>query len=321
VRLARPLPAFALPDPTIVLADPARAPVRAWVLPGSEGGVAEGAAAIRIRAWRAVPVVEIEPDRMRIVTEEGGMRLLVWVPRTSFAPVVAREVAAAGRPDGPPPQVYEAGVFVEPGLRVEERRGASWHVVGLETMKVDAWIPNDAVADWFTPTAAPAAHAGRDRIHAGTSLRLFADDHAPVIAEFPTAQLVDVRHRTGEWAELDATISELRVHGYARLVAITDFDARPFLAYPGGGRGNQPIGATGTLAAGGPTTPPTTFWMPKGTCVFDLRGNTVGVVIWAQPRAIELAPDGAWRDPRYPDLRFQATTPVSPPAFPSLKTC
>ena len=243
-RLARPLSPIELPiDPRLGLAATLtpRWPIRAWPRPDSVGGVTDGAGPLALSSLQSLPVVALDADRMRVVAESNGLRLLLWSPRTSFAPVVTRELAASARPDGPSPRVFESGVFVAPGLRVTYRRGAWWHINGINGLRLDAWIPDTAVADWYSPGLEPVERTQADRIAARTVVRARASDASAIVATFDAEHSIEVSHTHGDWVEIDARFVGVRVHGFVNRDSVTRWS--PLAARASGGYG--PYGSYG----------------------------------------------------------------------------
>ena len=207
-------------DVATALADPTRLPRRAHVAhAGRIGLTAETTVADADADADAqlddVPVVAVTGARVRLVIDDDGARLLLWVDAADLAWAITREVRVAGKGD--------VGVWLLSGARVTAsgtgaRRRVIAAITSADPVEVRGVVPATALGKVFT--VAPPPPATPPGQHAPAILD--APDGAPLLTTPDGLNVRVVAAGGGDWRLVEHHGAGLRVRGWARLRDLED---------------------------------------------------------------------------------------------------
>jgi len=150
--------------------------------------------------WKNLVVVDPGPE-IRVVYDTGVLQLLIYLPRHDLQDVLWKPTLATSGPDG-----GESGVVLPGGLTIDtadaDGGGFYFHVEN-ERVAVDAWVPEEAVDQWWTEPHKPAiaAQYQHDLYLAGDTEIL----DAPFGTAFAWIQPFTDEHPTTPWVSAEAT--------------------------------------------------------------------------------------------------------------------
>jgi len=172
-----------LPDAMIVLRNEGETP---WLCRARPREVTKTARGIVLSSDTPLDVVKIERDRMRVVIDDGATRVLAWLPRMEFVPVVKEHAAAAiGRRDE---TSKTSRILLEPGFRLDDHRDGWWRGARNGSVAFQAWVPAAVVADFYLVTGCDSKWFPVTGCNSATTRRAHHEGpHAPA--------RVDVRER------------------------------------------------------------------------------------------------------------------------------
>jgi hypothetical protein len=232
-----------------------------------------------------LPAIGETANRIRVVTEEDGARVAVWIDRREawdsiIAPLkLPKDGGDAG-----------AGVWLEAGAPVEVARGRAraGRPVELhdETVAIlgsvpaaflgHVWIvPHDdrrrtdmaqgSCSTTPTPPPPPPDRRGQMSLAEGAAIRAAASETAPVLATLREAIDVTVVARGADWAEIELRRPYARVRGHVPASDLTPIEELGELA-------GSCTGRMFTMSHADRID------VPAGTCLFDrANGDVVGV--------------------------------------------
>ncbi len=237
-----------------------------------------------------LPAIGETANRIRVVTEEDGARIAIWIDRREAwesiaAPVKLDLGPAAARAE-------RAGVWLEAGAPVEVQpgrvRGGRPVVLRDEAIALRGAVPGAFLGHVWTvphddakptdlvqgrcpapppPPAPPVDRRGQRELAAETEIRAAASAEAPVIATTSEALDVAFLGSGGGWAEIELRRPYVRIRGHVPEDSIGEVAELGELA-------GSCIGHTFGMSHAD------RIEVPAGTCLFDqANGDVIGVAI------------------------------------------
>lgn len=207
-----------------------------------------------------VAIAEERGEFVRVLHEDDGVRLLVWILRGDLAPVLIRDVEL--RP----------GVLLRAGTPV---RGAT---IEWEGLAVKGELPADALGERWDAAAAPQADANTRTLDTGLAIRALPESTAEVLAT--ATEPIEVRPLGPEqrgWREVETIGPHVIVRGF---VEEWHLDGLGTIGRGGGG-----YGSSNSISIS----------VPAGTCLYDaIGGEMIGVTTVAETRLAHRTDDDAW---------------------------
>jgi hypothetical protein len=216
-------------------------------------------------------------DRLRVVSEDDGARVALWILRGDALPVPTVEVQLTDQRGAAP---SDAGVWLEPGAAITVHRASDGRrevAMTTEMVNVIGWVPAGALGAVWTvvpPVTIPTTHV----VTAGP-LRAAPSADAAVIAATREDASVVAGETRGEWRMVELRRDGLRIRGWVPARALT------------AGAGEE----WGTIGLGSVYTSSHTMKLdvPAGTCLFaGADGEVVGVTTRQKIRLGHVPQDG-----------------------------
>ena len=288
---------------------------------------------------QVLPVIGESTGRIRVVTEEDGARVAVWIDRrdaweTVVAPVALDGAAGTAGTAGTAGVWLEAGAPIGAGLRGGRRVNRAGPVlIELRDPSVEVsgsvpaaflghvWIvPHDDRAPatlTSCPTTGwrpPADARPRAWLSEGEAIRAAPDAGARVLAMVRAAQDVVVIVRGAAWAEVELPLQFARIRGHVPVSALDE---------PGGM-------LEGMMTCGGGgfgISHSDRIEVPAGTCLYDkAHGDVAGVALEAKVRLGARGKAGSEWSMVYVDTRWSIASMYvrdtgRDPALPTFESC
>lgn len=223
-----------------------------------------------------VPVLGETLGRVRVVADDDGARVALWIDRGDLAAtaIVPVELADAGGT-----RRADAGIWLDPGADIAVRELADAREVTLRdrTVRATGRAPADTIGTiWIEPvTTAGAAQPGAGapphaRVPVGVALLAEPRDGAATIAETIAVGDAIVLARRDAWAHVELSLPRVRVRGFVRARELSS----ELGEISGEGHGSG-YGMSDTDR----------FEVAAGTCLFDrASGDVIGATTETQER-------------------------------------
>lgn len=279
-RLAPDVVPGELGDPGILDRIPRRVRVRvigaAWVSLGAEPIPHQE----RDPPSQPMPVLDEQRDKLRVVGEEDGARIAIWMQRNDARPAAVR---TAQLTDGAGNADHEFGVWLEPGAELELRAQANGRrEVSLvsERVRVVGWAPVAALGTvWVVPPK--VVFVTHQTIAEHVMIRAAPSATATVLAETLGDLQVAAGTIRGDWREVELRRDGVRVRGFVPVADVSDG--------AGDDWGSIGLGSYSTVSHA------IRIDVPAGTCLFEAAdGGVVGVTIKQKVR-LGYAAEGEWQ--------------------------
>lgn len=287
-----------------------RAWLRLGVTPISEPSSGEDEGADEL-----LPVIGETANRIRVVTEEDGARVAVWVERRDAWEAIVAPVVLDAR-GGPAGVWLEAGAQIgvarvrAKGIRIVELRDEALEVRGavppafvghVWTVAHDDRSPTTMARTCPEPSPpadeAAAADPRRRELAAGTEIRAAASEEAPLLATVSEALDVVLLGEAAGWAELELRRPYVRIRGHVPADTLEEAGELGGFVGSCGGSGGFGISHADRID------------VPAGTCLFDrANGDVVGVATEAKTRLGSLGRHGDEWSMVHVDTRWSVTS-------------
>ncbi|HSK05119.1 MAG TPA: hypothetical protein VK932_27910 [Kofleriaceae bacterium] len=279
-----------------------------------------------------VPAIGETANRIRVVTEEDGARVAVWIERRDAWATLVAPVALDVGPGG----AVSAGVWLEAGapIALGATRGRAAREIDLrdDAVEVRGRVPAAFLGHvWIVPhddqtpaemTGPCGRRAWRPRLDTweglwldeGRVIRAAPKEGAPVLAILREAREVEVVARRAGWAEVELQRPYARIRGHVPEGALDEIFTVGSLRGSCGGRGFGMSHAD-------------RIEVPAGTCLFDRAdGEVIGVATEARTRLGARARSGEPWSMVYVDTRWRIASLYvrdvgRDPARPVLDSC
>lgn len=237
----------------------------------------------RARDAPAEVVAVARPSHVRIITEAGAVRLLLWVARAHLARVTTHRSTLSLPPDSAPPS--HTGVTVDAGFAIDAVDGAQAYFQHHDhAIRFRGWLPLAEVDEVYEPSPPVSAPAPDTLLRAGAVI--LSKPGGQEIARVVSNRELGV-HRI-EGRSDDHVLIEYRgetfaVRGYVQVGNIA----------PPAQRAADPVGGWGT----GQVTPQTVpIELPRDTCLYGAGvDEPIGVITRKLiTHDVVAGDDGAW---------------------------
>jgi hypothetical protein len=232
----------------------------------------------------ALVVVEEREELVRVVMEEQGFRLLVWLRREDLAPVPVAATVVSERPGRRQKELVprEGGVRVAPGVDIDEiRRDAtgatSMRYFGgtVDGVGFQGWLHDDALgAVYVEETFRPVPSTGL--LLEGTSLWSTTPELIARVSDPPPDRAPQFVYGVESLERRDA---ERLVHLVRPHVEVFGLVPATSVAAKGPEDGEWTHHDGYTSSPHGSPTHAAQRTLPKGAAVFSIEGERVGVVL------------------------------------------
>jgi hypothetical protein len=233
--------------------------------------------------FEVVLTVSAEAGKLlRVVVEEDGAMVQMWVPRSAALPAILAPIQLADAAGLAP--ATDAGAWLDPGAPITvigKANKAGRRQVGItqEGVEVSGWVPQAVIGSvWVLKKLEPPdarASGGSSAVAASTgnllvrrgAVRAAPREDAAVVANLVEDQVVAeaLRDATGAWREIEIRTAAFRVVGFVAKEAVSN-----------GGVGEVESSVGGY--ASDPSSHPDLLAVPAGACLYDrIRGEIIGV--------------------------------------------
>ena len=258
------------PGARTILIDPMASPFRVHVARMTEvsltpGGAPSAGGGHDLDPALELPVVEERAAQVRVLLENDGARMMVWLATADLAWSIARPVRLAGRGD--------AGIWLNTGAPVAVTGRGRRRVVTYvdRDLEVSGTVGAEQVARVFAASRALKSSFG------ATARDLRVAPGGAILEQGPLP--VEVLRRRGAWAEVEYRARYVRVRGWVAADQLGEVGFGHFGTGSGSG-----IGMSHTERV----------LVPAGACLFDrVGGQVVGVQLVGE-RRYAARRDGDW---------------------------